>query len=602
MRPGASRASRVLRVAGACAIPRRRGGSKREGSIDDSAACGRSRAWARAASLWTVLPAWNPDSGVFVLATVATVVGARATTHAPAAQVAVTRSASLQPSMAGGAKHSAPFKHRTAVRGHLPTAIKRSHPRELRLKAAHGKVFDVRKLKSVVAKKERPERTAPGFAPAGSRAAEKLENPTRTAPQLPKVIKRSQMLAAAGPGSRRQLRRPRLRELGRRPSAGHERRRRPDLLHPDDQHLDRHLRQVDRQPRRGVHVQRVHEPGALREPLRHGQLRRPGRPLRQLRGPLVHHRLRLQARRLGQRRNPPDAFQCFAVSKTGDPVNGGWNFYSIVAPGGARRLPEVRRLAGRHLHVGEHVRLRGGRVVHRASTSGRSTSSRCTRARRAAQVVDFAGDTSDFTVIPANARLQTGTPPAGSSGVLRLDRAVPERAVDLQVPRRLGQDLDLDVHRADDAARAELLAERDAGERVDAGATRPTCSRSARWRRPSTRTSAAPSRSGSTTPSSAASVRRTRPATPRPRQRDRPLVPGERHRRHRRGERRPGHDVRPGRREHVLPLHAEPRRRPRRRHGGRLHASRTRPRTRRSSTRAGSPATRSTRSARPSRR
>ena len=31
------------------------------------------------------------------------------------------------------------------------------------------------------------------------------------------------------------------------------------------------------------------------------------------------------------------------------------------------------------------------------------------------QVVDFAGDTSDFTVIPANARLQAGTPPAGSS-------------------------------------------------------------------------------------------------------------------------------------------------------------------------------------------
>ena len=31
------------------------------------------------------------------------------------------------------------------------------------------------------------------------------------------------------------------------------------------------------------------------------------------------------------------------------------------------------------------------------------------------QVVDFAGDTSDFTVIPANARLQAGTPPPGSS-------------------------------------------------------------------------------------------------------------------------------------------------------------------------------------------
>ena len=30
------------------------------------------------------------------------------------------------------------------------------------------------------------------------------------------------------------------------------------------------------------------------------------------------------------------------------------------------------------------------------------------------QIVGFAGDTSDFTVIPANARLQAGTPPAGS--------------------------------------------------------------------------------------------------------------------------------------------------------------------------------------------
>src|SRR5205814_10592792 len=30
------------------------------------------------------------------------------------------------------------------------------------------------------------------------------------------------------------------------------------------------------------------------------------------------------------------------------------------------------------------------------------------------QVVDFAADTSDFTVIPSNSRLQAGTPPAGS--------------------------------------------------------------------------------------------------------------------------------------------------------------------------------------------
>ena len=28
--------------------------------------------------------------------------------------------------------------------------------------------------------------------------------------------------------------------------------------------------------------------------------------------------------------NPPVPFQCFAVSKTGDPVVGGWNFYSMA--------------------------------------------------------------------------------------------------------------------------------------------------------------------------------------------------------------------------------------------------------------------------------
>ena len=38
--------------------------------------------------------------------------------------------------------------------------------------------------------------------------------------------------------------------------------------------------------------------------------------------------------------NPPGAFQCFAVSKTGDPVTGGWNFYSIAAPGGLGDYPK----------------------------------------------------------------------------------------------------------------------------------------------------------------------------------------------------------------------------------------------------------------------
>src|SRR5204863_172243 len=38
--------------------------------------------------------------------------------------------------------------------------------------------------------------------------------------------------------------------------------------------------------------------------------------------------------------NPPGSFQCFAVSKTGDPVTGGWNFYSINTAGGLGDYPK----------------------------------------------------------------------------------------------------------------------------------------------------------------------------------------------------------------------------------------------------------------------
>ena len=60
--------------------------------------------------------------------------------------------------------------------------------------------------------------------------------------------------------------------------------------------------------------------------------------------------------------NAPPYYECIAVSKTGDPVAGGWYFYAdprrrrgaSVVPG----LPEDGHLAGRALHDGQHVRLR----------------------------------------------------------------------------------------------------------------------------------------------------------------------------------------------------------------------------------------------------
>src|SRR5438270_5209854 len=38
--------------------------------------------------------------------------------------------------------------------------------------------------------------------------------------------------------------------------------------------------------------------------------------------------------------NPPGSFECMAVSKTGDPVTGGWNFYSINTAGGLGDYPK----------------------------------------------------------------------------------------------------------------------------------------------------------------------------------------------------------------------------------------------------------------------
>src|SRR5438093_13355769 len=42
----------------------------------------------------------------------------------------------------------------------------------------------------------------------------------------------------------------------------------------------------------------------------------------------------------GNATNPPGSFQCFAASKTGDPVGGGWTFYSINTAGGLGDYPK----------------------------------------------------------------------------------------------------------------------------------------------------------------------------------------------------------------------------------------------------------------------
>ena len=112
--------------------------------------------------------------------------------------------------------------------------------------------------------------------------------------------------------------------------------------------------------------------------------------------------------------NPPGAFQCFAVSKTGDPVTGGWNFYSIAAPGALNDYPKFGVWP-------DGIYMSANMFGYPASGSYQGYHAWALNKQQmyagapTAQVVDFSGDTSDFTVIPANARLQAGTPPSGSS-------------------------------------------------------------------------------------------------------------------------------------------------------------------------------------------
>jgi hypothetical protein len=111
--------------------------------------------------------------------------------------------------------------------------------------------------------------------------------------------------------------------------------------------------------------------------------------------------------------SPQTVFECIAVSKTGDPVNGGWNYYSILAPGGLADYPKfgiwpdgiymsanMFGYSAGGSYLGYHVWALNKQQMYADAPQ--------------VSVVDFAGDTSDFTVLPVNSKLAAGAPPVGS--------------------------------------------------------------------------------------------------------------------------------------------------------------------------------------------
>jgi hypothetical protein len=111
--------------------------------------------------------------------------------------------------------------------------------------------------------------------------------------------------------------------------------------------------------------------------------------------------------------NPPGAFQCIAVSRNGDPVSGGWNFYSINTIGGLGDYPKLGIWPdGLYMSVNMFNYASGGAFQNTRLYAFNKM--QMYAGALSIQVVSFDAPSGEFTLLPANARLQTGTPPPGS--------------------------------------------------------------------------------------------------------------------------------------------------------------------------------------------
>jgi len=111
--------------------------------------------------------------------------------------------------------------------------------------------------------------------------------------------------------------------------------------------------------------------------------------------------------------NPPGAFQCFAVSKSGDPVSGGWNFYSINTAGGLGDYPKFG-IWPDGLYMTASIFGYPNGAPFQNPRAYAFNKAQMYAGTPTVQVVSFDLPANDFTVLPSNARLQTGTPPTGT--------------------------------------------------------------------------------------------------------------------------------------------------------------------------------------------
>ena len=106
------------------------------------------------------------------------------------------------------------------------------------------------------------------------------------------------------------------------------------------------------------------------------------------------------------------AFQCFAVSMSGDPISGGWNFYSRQISDNLDDYPKFG-IWPDGLYMSANMFSFGAGSAFKGARAWAFNKAQMYAGSPTVQVVQFDIGGGDFTVIPSNARLQTGTPPAG---------------------------------------------------------------------------------------------------------------------------------------------------------------------------------------------
>jgi Bacterial Ig-like domain (group 3) len=111
--------------------------------------------------------------------------------------------------------------------------------------------------------------------------------------------------------------------------------------------------------------------------------------------------------------SPQTVYQCFAVSKTGDPVNGGWNFYSVLDPGGLGDYPKFG-IWPDGIYMSANMFGYASGAPFMSPHVWAINKAQMYAGAPSVSVVDFSAPSVDFTLLPANARLQTGTPPTGT--------------------------------------------------------------------------------------------------------------------------------------------------------------------------------------------